>query len=486
MDSVDNAKRSRFHGLRALVKHSPRITVLSIITLAVFAAMFILIVAVLTQSQASSEVLVYNNADVNRPFVQLQRETLRLISIIRAAPAIFDEKASQLQRNLVESRIVVLNYPLVQESLPHEAKDASRTLTNDWAKITPLLNDWYRNPGDTALQKRAIQALTDFEFLANNTEIRYQQLRGEAVQAVGQSNKTLLLVLAVMSLVLMIFIVTVILAIYRYVQERQKAEAETRHAMAAEAAALETNRFKDQFLAVMSHELRTPLNAIIGFLGVLLMSTQLEERAQHMVSRARANADRLLSLINDILDLSKIESGRLELIPMTLSIRQLTERWQSQMDVLAKQKGLDFIVDIDQSLPDQVMVDEDGITKIVTNLLGNAIKFTEKGSVTLRMLAKDGKWITSVKDTGIGIPGHMHATIFEAFRQVDGSSRRAYGGTGLGLSIVEQLCKAMDGTVRIESTVGEGSTFIVTLPLVVATQQTLQSAQTAQLQGIGT
>src|SRR5262249_32773942 len=151
--------------------------------------------------------------------------------------------------------------------------------------------------------------------------------------------------------------------------------------------------------------------------------------------------------------------------------------WESQMDVLAKQKGVDFIVEVDKNLPERVLVDEDAITKIVTNLMSNAFKFTEKGSVSLKMSNQAGKWVIEVKDTGVGIPAHMHHPIFEAFRQVDGSSRRAYGGTGLGLSIVERLCKALNGTIRLDSTMGVGSTFTVTLPLVLPVEQPISEKQ---------
>jgi signal transduction histidine kinase len=459
---------NRLRMLHQLITLSPRLTILSAIVLAVFVAMIGLGIAVLQQAAVSGAVLGYNNADVNRPFVQLQRETLRLLLLVRAAPATFDPKAVELQANLVESRLVVLHYPLVQDALPPESLSASAQIDKLWADAKPMLASWQANPADPDLRQKLGQALVDLEFLTNNSEIRYQQIRGEVVSEIGQLSQLLLVALGSLSLVLVSFIGIGAISVYRFVRERQKAEEQTRAAIAAEATARETNRFKDQFLAVMSHELRTPLNAIIGFLGILGMSKDLSERNRHMIQRARANADRLLALINDILDLSKIESGRLELIPTAVSPRELTERWQAQMEVLAKEKGLNFSVQVDQSLPDHLSADEDAVTKIATNLLGNAFKFTEKGEVSLKMSNQSGKWIIEVQDSGIGIPAHMHATIFEAFRQVDGSARRAHGGTGLGLSIVERLCKAMDGTIRVSSTVGEGSTFTVVLPLVPA------------------
>ncbi len=227
----------------------------------------------------------------------------------------------------------------------------------------------------------------------------------------------------------------------------------------------ETARFKDEFLAVMSHELRTPLNAMIGLLGIALMGSKLTERDTMLVTRARANSERLLTLINNILDISRMEAGRFEIVPGEVAVRPLIERLHTNMSILAEQKTLKFTATVAPTLPETLQVDEDAITKIVTNLVANALKFTEQGSVTLRVDAAGDDLILEVKDTGIGIPVHMREVIFESFRQVDASSTRVYGGSGLGLSIVRNLCNAMHGTVRVDSLPGTGSTFTVTLPL---------------------
>lgn len=238
----------------------------------------------------------------------------------------------------------------------------------------------------------------------------------------------------------------------------------------ARRVAEENSRLKDEFLSVMSHELRTPLNAIIGFQGIMLMQSELDERSTHMVRRAQANARRLLSLINDILDISRIESGRLQLVPVEINVQHETEKWRSQMGVLADEKNIGFEVNIDDQLPEILYADEDAVTKIVTNLLGNAIKFTDEGTVSLNLSQCNGEWIIEVMDTGVGIPHHMHDIIFERFRQVDGSSTRKHGGTGLGLAIVRNLCQAMGGNVILESEPGKGSKFTVNLPLVTTAE----------------
>jgi len=229
----------------------------------------------------------------------------------------------------------------------------------------------------------------------------------------------------------------------------------------------EAARFKDEFLAMMSHELRTPLNAMIGLLGIVLMGNRVIDQDRNMITRARSNSERLLMLINNILDISRMEAGRLEIVTAPVSLRHLAEKFSADMSILASQKSVAFTVAIDPMLPEFVKVDEDAITKIITNLVGNAFKFTERGAVALKISKDDESLVIEVRDTGIGIPAHMQEIIFESFRQADASSTRAYGGSGLGLSIVRTLCIAMGGTVRVESKPGAGSTFTVTLPLEV-------------------
>ncbi|MEO8607876.1 MAG: ATP-binding protein [Chloroflexota bacterium] len=238
----------------------------------------------------------------------------------------------------------------------------------------------------------------------------------------------------------------------------------------ANALATESARLKSEFMSTMSHELRTPLNAMLGFCGILLegMGGEIDDDARHMVERVNANSSRLLTLINEVLDLAKIEAGRMELMTRPFSPRTLSEQWQSQMHVLAQQKGLTFTIDVDPTLPDTIYGDSDRITQIVINLLSNAFKFTEKGGVKLDLSREDSNWILRVTDSGVGIPPHAINYIFDEFRQVDGSSRRVYGGTGLGLAIVRNLCLMMKGNVKVTSELNKGSVFTVTLPCMIS------------------
>jgi signal transduction histidine kinase len=231
----------------------------------------------------------------------------------------------------------------------------------------------------------------------------------------------------------------------------------------AEAA----NALKSQFLATMSHELRTPLNAIIGYTQLQLagMVGELNDELRGFQERIFINAQHLLHLINDVLDLSKIESGRLDLIERPYNLRDCIDEVLTQSRVLAEDKGLKLIVKEDERLPEILMGDRGRVKQVLMNLISNGIKFTDTGSVTVETVRQDDHTFRlSVTDTGVGIPSHLQQTVFDEFRQADEGLQR--GGTGLGLAIVRRLVLMMNGSIRLSSEVGKGSTFTVTLPLI--------------------
>lgn len=473
--------KKRLQLLRRFTIISPQITLLGLIALLLSLAMGFLAITIFQQDRANRVTLDYNFTDANRPFSDLGRTVVLVWAQVAADPHDYQPAKAQNQIDVMASRWAVLFWPNVQNVLPDESKAAVENMQTDWDNIQSLLKSWQAEPDNATVRSELMQTLDEFQLAAQQAEVRYTSLRAVAISQISDTSEGLVLALGVVSLLIMIFVGVAAFSIHRFIRDSRLAESKTRAALAAEAAALENSRFKDQFLAVMSHELRTPLNAMIGFLGIMGMSGKLDEKNAHMVQRTRANAERLLGLINDILDLSKLESGRMELVPTTLHPFELVQQWRDQMEVLAKQKNLTFTVEMDDSMPRQVEADEGAITRIVTNLLSNAFKFTAEGSVSLRMRAKDNLWMIEVQDTGIGVPAHMHGTIFESFRQADNSFKRPYGGTGLGLSIVQHLVKTMDGTIRLESTVGKGSTFFVSLPLHSVEKPVSSSQPVAQL-----
>ncbi len=235
----------------------------------------------------------------------------------------------------------------------------------------------------------------------------------------------------------------------------------------ANKRATEASRLKSEFLSTMSHELRTPLNAIIGFSAILLegMAGELPETVKRMVNSIFNNSQHLLALINDILDLSKIEAGRMEFVAAPINVPDMVKQWHTQVSVLSENKGLPLIVNLAADVPRSLYGDQGRITQIAINLLSNAIKFTDTGKIELDVEWADGGLVLRITDTGIGIPPEAMNYIFDEFRQVDGSSQRRQGGTGLGLAIVQKLCHAMGGDIQVTSKLDEGSIFTARLPL---------------------
>lgn len=249
----------------------------------------------------------------------------------------------------------------------------------------------------------------------------------------------------------------------------------TKDLMQARDAALAAANAKSEFLANMSHELRTPMNGVLGML-TLLQGTQLAQEQDEFLRIAKSSGELLLSVINDILDFSKIEAGKMDLENLVFDPRQLLSDVISPLTFTAQDKGIELTGECDEHMPKAIWGDPTRLKQVVTNLVSNAVKFTDHGRVLVSMKAMGSQYFIQVQDTGMGMDSGQLAHIFEAFGQGDSSITRTHGGTGLGLTITNRLSQMMGGLVNVESELGSGSIFTVALPLKEASAEELESS----------
>jgi signal transduction histidine kinase len=285
--------------------------------------------------------------------------------------------------------------------------------------------------------------------------------------AVATLQRNLLLLIAILAVLVAVAVYAI--KMREEVRARQKAEAEL---VKAKEIAEEATKAKSSFLAMMSHEIRTPMNGVMS-MAEMLDQTDLTDDQRSMSGTIRGSASALLTIVNDILDFSKIEAGKLDIESVPFSLVETVEGVGELLIPRAEDKGIELIVDLDPSIPDALAGDPTRLRQVVLNLAGNAVKFTEKGSVSLVVRATapvDGGKVTlrfEIVDTGIGLTPEQKAKLFQPFQQADTSTSRKFGGTGLGLSISLKLVEMMGGRIGVESEAGKGSTFWFEIPFGV-------------------
>ena len=260
----------------------------------------------------------------------------------------------------------------------------------------------------------------------------------------------------------------------------EKVEARTRELQETNRRLEAASRHKSEFLANMSHELRTPLNAIIGFTRLVMRRSKevLPAKQYENLEKINLSADQLLLLINDVLDLSKVEAGKMDVRPVSFQLESLIDMCLRTVEPMIRPEQIQLVKDLESDLP-ALVTDQDKLKQILMNLLSNAIKFTEAGTITVRARRDGPRVAVAVVDPGIGIPEDASELIFEEFRQVDSSSTRRHGGTGLGLSISRHFARLLGGDITVQSKLGKGSTFVLTIPLRYEAEQPAPDAAQA-------
>lgn len=399
---------------------------------------------------------------------RLQTQMAELNQNIQTSDALIAEQKALLQIQQME----IDASQKEREQLLQEVKLRNQELSEQQTNLDIILAEINNR------EKR----LTDLDATIRSHESTIQKQKNAIVDldALVDSQQVSLRYLWAMVLLGALLIITVLIAynIKRRANRRLAAHSQdlriARDRIAiAKRKAEDASNAKSEFLSLMSHELRTPLQAIIGYTEVVIEELKLADDQRHLndLTRVITNSERLLKLINGVLDLAKIESGRMELDLTQVKLSSLVEEALGTVAPLLEKNAIDLQVDVDdgESLP---LADPEKLLHILINLLGNAIKFSPNGTVSVNAYHRPQQIFISVADTGIGISDEQQAAIFDPFKQVDSGSTRKFQGSGLGLSITRQLCELMGGRIRVESKLGAGATFIVELPLPITSAAT--------------
>jgi signal transduction histidine kinase/ActR/RegA family two-component response regulator len=462
------------------------------LTAALLAVAFAIMLAVLMrQNRTVEEATRLQGDSITSLTFQLEREFLRLRSDLaltlrgrgRSQP---DWETVTLRYEIFLSRVELLrdNPSTLKLRTRSEYQELMPHLEQLIADATPLLST--PAPHGAALERlleRLYQLGPDVQALSVASTLVVAGLIEEHVVVLDAQSTQIRWLIGAQVLLLMLAATGLLLRQRRQEQEQAALQALNAELAAARDLAEEANRSKSLFLANMSHELRTPFNGMLGMLDMLGDSPLDPQQRAHMQT-ARDSAQHLLRLLNDILDMSALESGRILIQPEPVNMRRLIGDVQQLMGSQAQHKGLEFVFEAPAQWPDWVETEPTRVRQILYNLLNNAIKFTDKGRVTLGVHCEPGPdgvlhWTFAVSDTGIGMDPATLAQLFQRFHQLDAGANRRFGGSGLGLEISRTLARLIGGDITVQSQSGQGSTFTLTLetPACAAPKTDPQSAK---------
>ncbi|HMG68775.1 MAG TPA: ATP-binding protein [Chitinophagaceae bacterium] len=383
--------------------------------------------------------------ELNREYINIQNELLEIDSIVR--PISESSMLNQLRFLMAEK---MENSRSVVNTLHNQGKDSALA--------------FIRTLRGRIIRDSVIQAIS----LINENRQNALSNISASVRTNGANARSWGIVLAIVACL------ASIIAFWYLIDQGQRQQKLIQTLDTSEKKLKEASKIQEQFVANISHEIRTPMNAILGFAG-LMHKTNLDKNQQEYVRSIRSSAENLLAIINDILDLSRIESGMMHIERLPFNALELMDSVITMMSVKAKSRDLYLYLEVDDQIPPILKGDAIRLTQILINLVTNALKFTHEGGVKVKLecnrKSEEMAWICiTITDTGIGIEPEKQKTIFERFHQAQPETTRRYGGTGLGLSIVKQLVEIQNGTISVRSEPGKGSAFVVTLPYQVASE----------------
>lgn len=476
---------TRFLNLSQKVSHLPWMAILCACIVVVVIAISYLTIQLRNYFHEEANFTSTNTVLVpGRAIGQVQRELLKLQYVVLQNKHNPDKEQITLQQSIVMSRINVLNQPFYTRATGENTRKKLAEFDARWRALEPQFELWLNNTNDLEMADLISAQLAELELIVNDTIlISTRDYQHRIIERSAQTNQALSLVIRLAFIFTLLLILMGGVVYHMFRQRRLAAEA----LMIAKDEAVHANKVKSEFLANMSHELRTPMNGVIGMLEIALHS-ELSTEQRSTLETANSSAHAMVRIINDILDISKVESGKMELVTESFDLHNIIDHAISLLMPSAAQKGLNLSYQIGPDIPQYLVGDVSRLGQVLINLVGNAIKFTQEGLVSLSVALEDPQSERDeykagdnimlhfcVTDSGMGIPREKLNLIFKPFTQADTSATRKFGGTGLGLTISKTIIKLMGGDIWVESDLGKGSRFHFTASFTVSASEPCHS-----------